>query len=281
MADQQAPPNFPFAKLAEARKPNSGGELQVFISPAQALEVATFTCTAANSGTLSIDAGYAAALSAEPRDLVAVVAGATLQPTADVVLNVTGIDSDSAGHAGAATIANPNWVGSTVRVFPIGYGVDVIPAATYKLWKVLGAIIPTNLPVGAKVKIFSMPLLSSYERVGCTSSISFNTKEAGNRAVACGLDGSAFTKRARSEPGELSIDAKDFTILDGLAKYRGAPVTVLVKVVKDETTTTEHLFFTGVRYKAKTTHGDGDDDSTQAASGMFEAFIGMMAKAAE
>lgn len=276
----QRPPNIALADLNEARKPNSGGEFQVWVSPEDMLEVARFTCTSPTSGTLSIDAGFAAALLAEPRDLVAVVAATALQPSANVTLAITGHDADAAPLNGVATIAVPSWLGSSTRFFPPGFAVDVVVAAG-KLFETIEALVPANAVAGAQFILFSMPLQSSYERIGCATGIDYNDPVSGSRAVACGLDGSAFTKRARSEPGELTLTAKDFNQMEGLAKYRGASVTVMLKLLKDERIHTHNFFFSSYRAKTKNTHGDGDDDSSVTATGMFEKSVVLMAVAAE
>src|SRR5690348_14687639 len=87
-----------------AQKPSYGGEFQVYLSTALALQVATYQLVAANSGLLTPDPVNT--LPTAGGDLVVALDGPMVD-TAPVVLTINGTDQSSSALSGIATFTPP------------------------------------------------------------------------------------------------------------------------------------------------------------------------------
>lgn len=276
---KQGPPDFPTSQINAARKPGSGGEYELYITQEPAYELATIKQGAAGSPTLAVDSGYAVAVSARPSDLVAVVTSNNFNATnlagaPQFVLNVV-FDDNSTGTV-TAVLQMPAWLGQGTadRSFPIGFAVDAAHASK-SVKAVTSLQSASNFPLNSKISIFAMPpiAMADYKRIGCQTNLQFTTKESPGRPVPCGLDGAAYVKRGRSEPGTVNFGGKGFTQADVIARYRGIQVILRADVKKDDVVVNERLFFIGVIYKKSAEVGEGDDDAAERCEGFYESFI--------
>lgn len=258
-----------------ARRPSQGGEYQTWFSREPSLPLGRFTVSGADAGTWAGDSGYAVGLEDDPRELVAQVEIAC-SPGGAVTLTITGTNVADAAIVGTAVIEFPDWSGLAQTDFPISYSVDVVPAVA-GLFKTITTVAVDCLAAaaGMKIQIFGMPAQDSYLRIGCTEAKTYNSKSRVSRPIACEMDGSAFTAKGRSKPGELSITAKDSGTA-GLGPFDGARVTVKFAVVHDGDVSVRNLYYTGYDVALEATAGDGETEATQMTKGNYETMMYML-----
>lgn len=270
------PPPVAVASINAARKPLYGGEIAVFGSPEPTYELATHIVHSANSGETDIDAGYALAVLADPRDLVVMLTGkAIVDATTTVVLTLVGTDAASGALTGTATFDVPAWRDLPERSFAPGFAVRVVVAAG-KVWKTLTSV-RSNAPIDVlagtyKFVVLATPDVGSFELIGCTTEAGFNSVVRPGKTIMCGME-EKFTKRGRAPAGELTISAKNKDQFSGLRRLEGVDsATVVLQPLKDDMVAAEHLLFTGVILTASTKAGDGEDESSISGAAQYERF---------
>ena len=268
------PSTIAAAKFPVAQKPQYGGEAQVFLSRLPMVEIGTFEVLGLNSGTFTADAINDAILADRPCHLVAMVENELDGDGANVVLTVNGTDNTDSVIAATATFKPVDWHKDQTRYWGISKG-TAVEQASDKLFKTVTSVTASvaALAVGSKITLFAVPVQSSFTLVGCTEQADFSTKSNPAKEIPCGMDGSAFSKPGRSEPGKVSINSKASDFGDGLAKYDGADVTVMIKVVKQKTVETGRLYFAGYHLKVRGTNPDGDGYSMYEGDGIYEDMV--------
>lgn len=255
------------------QKPDFGGEANVFLSTDSAIEYGKFEIMAADSGVFTADPVND--LPSDGKDLVAVIdnaSGLIDEAAVTVTANVTFADNTT-GTA-VATFEPPGYARVEQNVFPVGFAVDLVPSSAKKIKAITSVSVDaTLLAKGAVIAIWGPPDLDGFALVGCTTDKDFSTKARPSRPIACGMDGSAFSKRGRSEPGELNITAKVLNFGDGLARFNGVRCTAMVELEKEDTLISARIFFAEYVPTVRATYGDGEDEATFAGTGIYEDLI--------
>lgn len=257
-----------------ARRPSFGAEMLVSLSSEETYELGQVYMEAVASGTWEADVPNAAVLLADPSDIVVMVSP-EVKSAAQVVVTVTGTNSADGALTGTATIKPPAWVPNQTFDFGEGYAVDVVAASAFKT---ITGVTFTQGSKGGKLRLFKLPALDTFSLVGVTTAKDFTPKTRTPKPIADGLDGSAFVKFGRTAPGTLSITQKFVSFSDGLMRFAGRRCTAVAVVEKEETLITERLIFGNFVPPAKIAFPDGDDEATNSAEGMFEAFFVFSAK---
>jgi hypothetical protein len=264
--------SIPADDIGIANSPEIGGESKVKLSYSEIGTIGQIVQTAPASG------GWTAEIPAfdftAPGVDLALVADTGIKSSVNIVvdLNVT-FDDDSSGTA-RATFAVPSFAKDQSANLPIGLAVDIIGQVAgnsdKKIKAVAGISSITGGAKGNKFSVVSLP--SEWFDLGCARSKNEQLPVPKSLPIPCGLKGSAFNKAGRSEPGQLELNALNFTYGDGLNRLNGHRGSVLVQVYKDGRVLTEQTVYGGYRATPSTDRGDGDDEVTNKATGNFEAF---------
>ena len=261
-----------------ARKPTLGGEIEVWASPDEAYEFSTVEYATANSGVqTNHDYNVLATIHTSGSDL-AVVIKEYFNATASVTVNFVGTDENGAAMTGAATIAPPGWATQDNYRFPEGAAFDITPTAptyTGKKWKTIGYAGHTGGTISATsaFRIFSFPVSTSFKQTSCNTSVEYATPIRPAIAIPCGMDGvGGGVKAGRTEQPTISVRGKYRAYVDGLGKYAGKPCTLRIRVKKEARLIVEDNFLGNCRLTSKPSHGDGNDESSIVAEGLYEYF---------
>lgn len=279
--NMMGPDTVAAADYGIAQKPGFGGETNLYVTALPHTEQGLLSLAGVNSGVWTPDTAAAAALSATPQELIAVIDfGDANGGGANIVITVTGTDQDGTSLTGTATISPPGYARVTEKVFPVGYGVDVVPATDGKKFKTITGLAVTCAAgaKGGKVTLFGLPSWSSFTQIGCKTEFDFDTKSRVPKSIACGMDGTAFTKLGRSEEAKFSFKTKLIGHGDGATRYDGVRATWAVQTTKEGRVVTDRTFLLGAIAKVKQTLPDGDSEAMADGSGVFEDVALMPAK---
>jgi len=265
--------SIPADDLPLANSPEIGGESKVKLSyQSEITIVGQLTQTAPGSGT------WAAAVPAFDYGAagvdLALVAETGIKSTVNVVVNLNVTFDDDAPGTARATFAVPSFAKDQSTNLPIGLAVDLIGQGAGNSDKKIKAVTGiASITGGAKGNKFSLVNLpSDWFDLGCARSKNEQLPVPKSLPIACGLNASAFNKAGRSDPGQLELNALNFTYGDGLSRLNGHKGCVLVQVYKDGRALTEQTIYGGYRPTPATDRGDGDDEVTNKATGNFESF---------
>jgi hypothetical protein len=254
-----------------ALKPTLGIEKVVLISSQHALELGELEIMAANSGQWTPDPVNVP--DTDGQDIIAVVTSPTGLDgdAANVVLAITGTKPPTGAITLSATFKPPAYARDASKVFEIGYAVDCIEAGGALVKTITGVTVSTApaLARGTIIKLYAMPALATFTQVGCATDVRWTSKSAVPVSIACGPNGTAFSKPGRSGQSSLTLNGKLFGFGDGLAKYDGRTCTVLIKIVKESKVDTDHLFFLESTLKVGPDLPD-EGEATIAGEGVFE-----------
>lgn len=254
-----APANITASDYSVAQAPTFGGEVDVYISPGEAVRRGVVEITGATTGVFTKDSDPAGT-----GNLVAALLTPLRGGSSDISVQL------GTSSAGKATFKVPGYAKNDARVWQPGFAVDMSDLATSGTFGNLAVSGAHADSKGAKVGIFELPAAGTFKLVGCTTDKGWTTKSRMPVAIACGMNGSAFTKPGRSEPGEINVTAKHVSFADGLARFDGVGCTVMMKSIKEGTLELERTYLMGVRLQVNPSAGDGEDEATDAASGVYE-----------
>ena len=120
-------------------------------------------------------------------------------------------------------------------------------------------------------RVVCMP--STWFLIGCARTKNFTPPGVPKaKAVACGLNASAFVVGGMSDPGNLDLEALHFTYGDGLSQFNGHRESVLIERYAGGRVLSERLVLGGFRAQTKNDRGDGDAEAMDKASGICEIF---------
>lgn len=257
------------------QKPTLGGETVLKLSGKVAYELGTVEITGANTATFSQDLTGKAQLAVDARDVICVVENAVGDLVADVV--ITMMTKDNTGTpvnmSGVATIKVPGYARVTDRVFQVGYGVALEPQTAAKMYTEITSLVGVTANVaakGLKVSFFAMPDVGTFVNVGCKTELDYETKSRIPMNIACGMDGSAFTKPGRTSPGEMNATAKYIGPADGLARFDGQRCIMVAETRKEDKLVTDYTYFIGFIGKIKVNSPDGESEATLSVQGKYE-----------
>jgi len=279
MSNPAAPAAIAVDKYPVAGKPQFGGEVKIYLSRKPMYELGTLEITAVNSGVWTPNAIADAILEATPAHLVAVVENELDGGATDVEISVTGTDEADAALTGTVTFEPIAWHADQTRYWGISKGAPVEEPGDDEFKTITNVTVTTAAAtaITARITIFAVPAQNTFTLVGCTEQLDFDTKSNPAKEIPCGMDGSAFSKAGRSSPARLTINSKAIDYGDGLAKYDGADVTVMAKVVKQQTLETGRVYFAGYHLKVRATNPDGDGMSMYEGEGICEDIIALTA----
>jgi len=258
-----------------ARKPTFGGEKIVKITSDQAYELGSWYCTAEDTGTYTADdyntvTDAATALGTTGVDLVVSVKEEWTSTNAGVV-TVSGTNaSGGTPLVGTATIQPPGYVANSDNVFSEGAAFDVVTPGNAKFSAITSVSVSGGVQAKSGLRFLALPAVTDLKTITCQTSIDFQAPFHPAVAIPCGMDGAGGgIKAGRTEQPTFSIKIKDRGMADGLARLANRYVCVVVETCK-ENLTTERLVLCNARYTCKPSSGDGNDEATQTADGMYE-----------
>jgi hypothetical protein len=264
-----------------ALKPTLGYEKQLFVSTGETYELGTFEVTAPNSGVYTPNAADNAALANDAHEVVAVLNVDVNCGPSNLALTLTGTDQNGQPITNVATFAVPAYSSFTERVFPKSFAVEAIPnQGDGKLVKTVTSVVVQCAAdaVGTKIKLFAIPQLGTFRKIGCKTQLNYNLKVPMPHPIQCGRDKAAFVKPGEIEEGKLDITAKIPTESDGLARVNGIRVTGLVKDVKEDKLDVQHTFLIGLIMTSKVSSGESVDPATLAAEALYEDIAVVLAQ---
>lgn len=232
---KHAPPTLASGNFPIMGEPLFGAEMEAWISPKQPAELGLFTITGASAGTFEADTIGAAQLLAVPQSLIVVVDEAIVDAGANIVITVAGVAEDASNITGTATITTPGYLQDQTKSFPRGFAVDVVVTGDKK-FKSINAngitVVCNALATNARIRVFGLPELTDFQRIGCTGAGSFQPRVRRDAPVRCGSNPSAFVKEGDLMEGNLRIEAKYFNYGAGLARFAGQRCMVLLKEMR-------------------------------------------------
>jgi hypothetical protein len=262
--------------LGLMRQITEGAEIRVLVAPAESYLLGSELLTGSGTGTFTADTIGAAQLTADPREVVVMFDNDCPDAyTQDIVLTGTGTDADAGAFSDAsASFALPSYVLDRTRSYPRCYGTDLVTANSKKV-KTLTAV---SVACSARAKnsrllFFGVPSYAAFTAIGCIEEKDFNLRMQEAQAFACGLNASSSVQPGMIVPGNLSVSAKNQTVMNGLARYAGRKVTVLLEVRRLNRVITERYLFInttfGISYR-----GPGDAGAVmESISGIAEETI--------
>jgi hypothetical protein len=275
-----APPVISVANYTLIKSPLLGGELKAYISPISSVDLGTFTVTGADAGTLALNTDAAAQLSAVPMDVVVMLDNAVPDAGAqDVTLTLAGTDdATTAITDGTAVLKVPGYAQVAARTFPRCFAVDLKLAANRKVKTITGVTVDcAAAAAGTRFRLFGVPPIASFNVVGCVDEKDFSLRVQDATAIACGLNASAFVKPGMIQPGTVNITAKSINDADGLARYVGRPVTVMIEGVRESRISTERYFFLRTTFGLQKRGPAGQETVMDTANGIAEESLMMLA----
>lgn len=271
------------ANAGLANKPILGGNVEIYATDVLSYRIGVLEITAADTGVWTPDAENAAVLSADPSDLVAVCQTRVNGGAENIVLTVTGTDDGDAAASGVATFDNPSYSPVTKFFFPRGYGKDVVEGEA-DIFKTVTGVAATNATataINSKFEIWKLPAFSDFIKFGCREEFSFSTPDRVPQSIPCGFNATAYSVPGSSEELNIDLSGKYFTIHDSLARYAGAPITLMARIIKEDgTLEVDRWFFTGVNLARNFRAPVGSDAVVVEATGKYENLIVLSANGA-
>jgi hypothetical protein len=200
-----------------------------------------------------------------PGPIVAAVRS-DLQADSSVVIQYGGI---------SGTFSAPGWAIDTSSNFGVGKGVEL--TGTFTLPDAAQVPVLTNAKRGTIIHLIEMPALSDFKIAGTTKKIGLTFPQSGTHVIPDGYDGARWTTRARSEPGTIDLTTLDHGANEGLQRYGGFPLCVMIENFGEGLVLKARTFCTEVRFGAKGDDPEGSEDSTRDGNGMFQDFIILVA----
>lgn len=279
-------------------------EARVFLSSLNGLNLANVEQDLPGQGTLILDntyqpptLGYGAPPGVAGADLVVFCEGPMNSPGGPVTIqfNVTfatpdnqtipigGTSSSSSSSIGSAVngtataVFRPSRIANDQNNFlPQGMAVDLLPDGVNvgnQILSVNGIASITNGAPGNYFGIMALPDRSQMYEVSCVTKSNIDIPSPKPVAIACRFDPGRWIKAGRGEIPKLELTGKHGTMMDGLGRYAGFPVTACIERWKADQVLCERVFMTGTRLSLKYPTGDGDAEVEMSADGMFEKFI--------
>lgn len=259
--------------IPSAETPELGGESKAYVSFEPWRLIADIKQPVADSGVATMNQAFDLPVGGHDLQMVS-VNGARSAVELVMTLGVTFADN-STGTA-TATFAIPARSKNQSFWIPQGIAVDVmgVGAGAGKKIKYVNPTL-TSVVGGDTNNIFmlvALPEEATYSLIGCVRNKNAVLPIPKSKSIACGMNGSAFVKTARSEPGTLTISQAYVDYMDGLARINGHFVTVRIDTLKDERLLTERTVVARFKGMSSPNRGDGDDEVEASAEGNFQEF---------
>jgi len=269
-----APSAIQQSDLDTALAPYLGGEFAVYLSRTAAYDVGTVTLSASGTGnaanaTWTPDTSITLPTGGTDLQMVATSALSSPSGPLTVVLNVI----NDLGNPATLTFTYqpPTRAVDQSFNFSRGYAVDGVLSVGNYSKSIVGLQSVTNGDRNVTLDIYQLPLLSSYNLIGCTTEKKFSTKSRKPVGIDCGMEADAFIKRGKSGKGELTIDSKFEGMHAKLTRFDGAKCTALLVGIKDGVITTDQMVFTQFVPGVEVHMPDGDGEAMEnAATGKYK-----------
>jgi hypothetical protein len=282
----QGPTALTLAQVQIAVKPVLGGEMRVYVTRDQSLQLASFTVAAANSGVQDVGSPYSynnLSLSSQvngyPMDLV-VVAENLVQDAGPILITISGTDQNNAAQTGVAVLEAPAYAGVSDNIFEAGWMADVVPTVATSQWLSFlnFSINCTAAAVGSKFSIWAMPNVNAgaygqtnYRLIGATQEKSVTTNAQQPLAISAGLQEGAYIKGGVIPVAMLRVKARWISLGDGILRFDGASnLTVRVDIQKEQKVIDQRLFFMNATLNSALAAGElasvGDYDASIMAA---------------
>jgi hypothetical protein len=275
------PDDIADSDLQVALDPSIGGENKVYASFEPVVVAGLITQPAAASGVLTIESTFDNTGGGTARDFQVVVDKTGARSEAEIAITLAVTFADDTNGLAVATFEIPDR--SPNQMFSIGQGtaVDLVGTGGNSAKKIK-RIISVNTVVGGaannRFRIVAYPEEATFFLIGCTNEANLTLPVSKSLPIPCGLNGSAFVKSGRSDPGTLTVTEKYVDYMAGLGRVNGHFATAMVVCFKDERIVTERIVVGKWKPMASPQIGDGDDIVTQQAQGNFETFAIFTAK---
>lgn len=262
----------PAADIPVANAPELGGESRLYLSYEELATVAEITQPAPNSGNY-VASTPAFNFTSSGKDLALLAkTGIVSLVNVAVTFGVT-FEDDTTGTA-TATFAKPSYAQNVTSYLPIGLAVDINGTGGNSAKKIKAINSITSFTGGEVNNVFQVVSLpSNWQLIGCAKSKNFTPPGVIKpKAIACGLNASAFVVGGMSDPGQLDLEALHFTYGDGLSQFNGHRGSVMVARYAAGRVLSERLVGGGFRAATKVNRGDGDDEARDVSSALIENF---------
>jgi hypothetical protein len=265
--------SIPASDIPVANAPELGGESRLSLSYEDFQIVAEISQPVPNSGNYVASVPLFAFDGTNGNDL-ALLAKTAVKSDTDVVVTFGVTFFDSSTGAATATFKKPTTAKNTSSNLPIGLAVDINGTAGNVAKKIKSIDSITAFAGGAQNTVFQVVSLpSNWFLVGCAKTKNFTPPGVPKaKAVACGLNASAFVVGGMSDPGNLDLEALHFTYGDGLSQFNGHRNSVMVERYAGARVLSERLVCGGFRAQTKNDRGDGDAEAMDKSSGICEVF---------
>ena len=264
------PPQVSVNDLDVVQSPFFGGEFGVYLTTVAAIQVGLITFSAADAAVFTPNA--AAALPDAGKDLqVTALTSIQSLPTDDqVAVQLNGSKAGGDSMTGLAVFAPPSWSRVSSPNWGRGISFDLVPSVPDAKFKAITALAgATGGHYGLKLGVYALPEMADYVLLGCTTEIDFNTKSRVAKGIDCRMEADAFVKRGKTQPGELKIGSKFFSMAEGMARFDGLKTTCMLVGVKDGQLMGDRLTFTEYTPTIKPRLPDGDGEAMHDAEGKF------------
>jgi hypothetical protein len=262
------PEDISAANLNIAGTPAQGVDKVLYISTETAKEVGEFAFTTTGSGEWTPDSVFTVPADS---DLVARAEDFLLADSA-IVLHV----SDGFGVTGTATFAAPSYVKNQTADWQPGISFDVVPDVPGEQFEGALTVWASGGQSGASIKLFILPAESSWVKLGCVED--FNPKVGSEPAVPvpCGRKGSAYVVRGRSEPNNVTVNSKYFSVADDLMRFNNRRCAIRMDLKKQNVAIIERQVCDGLQLMVNPEFPD-NEIARQVAEGIFENWFGFPA----
>jgi len=255
-----------------------GGEFAVYLAEKPAIKLGLVEMSSSGNGATGIaniatyTARPGASINGVAADL-AIVAETRLLSAVDctVTLNVT--DDLGATTTATATFTAPARSTNKSSNFVRGVASDLTVAsgAARKVASITGLAAITGGSRGVKFAVYQLPEFADYTLVGDTTSKKFNTKSRAAVGIDSGMESDKYVKLGKTKKGELTIDSKFGSLMDGLTRFDGGLTTALLIGLKEQVVTQNNFVFVKYIPSVDVELPDGDGESmTNAANGKFK-----------
>lgn len=258
----QGPNALTAAQLQIAQNPALGGEMKVYVTQDAALQLASITIQAVNSGVPDVGSSFAYnnTVLGETAGLdLLVLAENLLGDSGPITVTVHGLDQNGAAQVGTAVFQTPAYSTVTDNIFQTGWAVDVAPTAPGNQWtKFLSfSVQATGAAQYGKFSIWAMPNTSRYSLIGATQEKSFTTPSQEPVAISAGLNAGAFVKPGMIPVGEAGVTQRWVSFSEGMARFDGGRVTARIDVEKEQKIIDQRLYLIGATLNITPSAGEG------------------------
>ena len=265
-----------------AQNPESDLEANVFVSPVEVIQlgrilvdpsgVATWKPKpGASFGTgldihVRCDTPIRSTTAAPVITLATTIPGAPVVPPATPNPPVTG--------TAVATFGVPSWSADQAQIYPAGASFDLIPAGAGNtnalVLSITGVTSATNVQPNAEFTVYGSPAASNFVEVGFKRGVEGPYNTPGSIHIADKYNPAAAIKEGRPEVPELHMEFAHISHMDGISRYNGSRVSVLLMVKKDKAVLTSNILYVGYRPASSPARKDGNNEVVESSKGPYE-----------